>query len=186
MSGTTLSEILKRNLVPKILVRSRRNHAADCGLRTGASTLLLVGILAMCTGCVRIDKEKQRELDSILGMRNTAREIEEFKNKSYCQQIDLYLYAMKQMPPISLATYLAANGESVLPTLLNRLSTETDEINQGDLISALAVMSIEMTSLKENKNVVEVVRHKIEEMKNPFNRERAEKSLRMILETEQK
>jgi len=119
-------------------------------------------------------------------MRNTAREIGEFKKKSYCQQIDLYLYAMKQMPPISLATYLAANGESVLPTLLNRLSTETDELNQRDLISALAEMSIEMTSLKENKNVVEVVRRKIEEMKNPFNREGAEKSLRVILETEQK
>jgi hypothetical protein len=186
MPRNTLSEILKRNLVPKILVRSRRNHAADCGLRRGASTLLLVGILAMCTGCVRIDKEKQRELDSILGMRNTAREIEEFKKKSYCQQIDLYLYAMKQMPPISLAMYLEANGDSVLPTLLNRLSTEPDEINQQNLISALEQMSVELTSLKQNREVVELVRRRIEEMKNPTNRERAERSLRIILEKEQK
>jgi hypothetical protein len=140
----------------------------------------------MSTGCAKIDKEKQAELDSIFRMQDTPHQVEEFKKKSYCRQIDLYLYAMKQMPPVSLATYLAANGESVLPTLLNRLSTEADEINQRNLIGALAEMSVEMTSLKENKNVVEVVRRKIEEMKNPFNRERAEKSLRVILDTQQK
>jgi len=119
-------------------------------------------------------------------MRNTAREIEEFKKKSYCQQIDLYLYAMKQMPPISLARYLAANGESVLPTLLNRLSTEPDELNQQSLIRALEQMSVELTSLKQNREVVELVRRRIEEMKNQSNRERAERSLRIILEKEQK
>jgi hypothetical protein len=144
-------------------------------------TLLLVATLACQGGCGKIDKAKESELQSVLKLSDESHRIEEFKKKSYSRQIDLYLYAMKSYPPRSLAPYLAANGDSILPTLLNRISTDADARNQQELIEALEVISILQPSLKENKQVLAVVRQKIEEMKDPFYRERAEKSLSIIV-----
>ena len=88
---------------------------------------------------------------------------------------------MKGYPPRSLAMYLAANGDSILPTLLNRISTEPNERDQQELIKALEQFSLLQPSLKENKQVLSVIRQKIQEMKDPFYRERAQKSLDIIL-----
>jgi hypothetical protein len=149
--------------------------------KTHVIGLLLVGTLACQVGCKEIDKAKERELRSVLLLPDEAHRIEEFKKKSYCRQIDLYLYAMKGYPPRSLAPYLAADGDAVLPTLLNRISTDADERDQQELIEALEVISIVLPSLKENKQVLTVVRQRIKEMKDPFYRESAERSLRIIL-----
>ncbi len=144
-------------------------------------SVFLFGMLAVCAGCTKIDSSKERELDSVFHFQDSAHQIEEFKKRSFCEQIDLYLYAMKYKPPKSLAMYLASNGDAILPTLLNRLDTELDEENERELIDALQKMSILMPSLRTSKTLAEVVRKRISGMKDQELREQSEKSLELIL-----
>src|SRR5690348_3115475 len=143
--------------------------------------LFLLGTLVVCAGCVRVDSSKERELDLVFRYQDSAHQIEEFKKNSFCRQIDLYLYAMKYKPSKSLAMYLAANGDAIVPTLLNRLDTERDEENEQELIDALQKMSILVPSLRANKELIEVVRRRTREMKDQGLRQRSEKSLELIL-----
>jgi hypothetical protein len=84
---------------------------------------------------------------------------------------------MKGKPPISLAEYLAADGEAVLPTMMNRLETEPEEANQVALIQALETMSIVVPSIRTNKELLGLVRRRASEMKDTYLRELSEKSL---------
>lgn len=158
----------------------QRNRAAYSAPQNCTLALVLLCVVVPIAGCVRIGEDQKSELDSILQIRDTRQRIDEFKKKSYCRQIDLYLYGMKQMPSVSLGMYLAADGDSVVPTLMNRLTTEDDEFNKTYLIGALGEMSIVLPSLRTNLNVVAIVNHEIEAMKDPVNRERAGKSLLRI------
>lgn len=88
---------------------------------------------------------------------------------------------MKSKPPISLAEYLAADGEAILPTIMNRLGTEPDEENQMALIEALETMSIVVPSIRTNKGLLELVRRKTSEMKDTYLQELSEKSLKMMM-----
>lgn len=136
---------------------------------------------ALClVGCGNFDRAKQRELNSLLRDQNPAHRIAEFKRRSFGEQIDLHLYAMKSKPPISLAEYLAADGEAVIPTIMNRLGTESDEANQMALFEALETMSIVVPSIRTNKELLELVRRKTSEMKDTYLRELSEKSLKML------
>lgn len=140
-------------------------------------------MIALCLGggCGNFDRAKQRKLNSLFRDQNPAHRIAEFKRRSFCEQIDLHLYAMKGKPPISLAEYLAADGEAVLPTMMNRLETEPEEENQVALIEALETMSIVVPSIRTNKELLELVRRRASEMKDTYLRELSEKSLKSML-----
>jgi hypothetical protein len=88
---------------------------------------------------------------------------------------------MRLKPPLSLAEYLAANGEAILPTMMNRLATEPEERNQEALIEALETMSIGVPSIRTNKELLELVRRRTSEMKDTYLRELSEKSLKAML-----
>ena len=158
--------------------RMIRVAAPRGGLQSRGIVLFLVGCFVLLTACGGPQKE---EYDAFIRIHDEKQLIEEFKKKSYCAQIDLYLYAMRGYPPrLGMATYIAHSGEAILPTLLNRLRTEKDQRIQSDLIYALRTMAVLHPDLKNNKEVLEVVRQKIEEMHEPYLSE-SEESLKRIL-----
>ena len=159
-----------------------KNHAGQSKM-TRLSCLFLLGVLVVCVGCNTTDRSNERELDSVFRYQDSAHQIEEFKKKSFSRQIDLYLYAMKSKPPKSLAMYLAANGDAIVPTLMNRLDAEPEEENEEELINALGRMSILVPSIRRNNKLIELVRKKTLQMKDRDLRTRSEKSLDLILNT---
>jgi len=174
-SWTTYERSFPRKTPVRIRVVAHRGV-----LQSGGMVLFLIGCIVFSTACGGRDPQ-EKEYQAFIRIHDGERQIEEFKKKSYCAQIDLYLYATRLYPPAhGMAMYIAHSGEAILPTLLNRLRTEKEERIQSDLIYALRVMAVLHPDLKNNKEVLEVVRQKIEEMHGSYLSE-SEESLKRIL-----
>jgi hypothetical protein len=96
------------------------------------------------------------------------------------KQLRVYRCALDRRPPeSSLATYIANRGEPAIPTLLDRLEGQTDELFQYGIIDILEVMSIK-GYLRDRVDVVNRVRQVVAKMKSQTFREMSEKSLTEI------
>jgi len=162
---------------------TRIRKSANSGTILAVLSVLALTLGMFSSGCGGRDPIEQefRELMRIPG--GPAR-YRVFRQKPYCRQIDIYLYGMSKRPPLILAHYVAGNGKDILPVLLDRLEKEPVERNQEALILVLSNMATLDPTLKENKEVVELVQRKVKGMSGGY-RSEAEKSLHNILHPKQ-
>jgi hypothetical protein len=83
-------------------------------------------------------------------------------------------------PDLELSAALASNGKPILPILLDRLKKEKKEYLQHQLIYVLEIMDT-TNSLDAEPEAIATVKETIVSMKEPFWKERSEKSLNAIL-----
>lgn len=96
------------------------------------------------------------------------------------KQLELYRCGMNRRPPdSSLPLFIAERGEGVIPTLLDKLEVEKDELFQYGIIDIFEVMSVK-GYLRERRDVVDRIRRVVAKMKVSTFREMAEKDLSKI------
>jgi hypothetical protein len=103
-----------------------------------------------------------------------------FANYDLESQLRLYRCGMNLRPPdSSLPIFIAEKGESVVPTLLNRLETEKDELFQFGIIDIFHVMAIK-GHLSGRSDVTNRIRHIVSKMKIAPLRDMAQERLTQI------
>ena len=103
-----------------------------------------------------------------------------FRSYSLEKQLDVYLCAMRVEPPdVGLASEIAKNGESALPTVLQRLRTTEREIDQQELIYLLEVMS-DQGLLRGRKDVIADINNVVDNMKIPQVKQYCEEKVKRI------
>ncbi|HEY2974226.1 MAG TPA: hypothetical protein VGJ48_17050 [Pyrinomonadaceae bacterium] len=96
------------------------------------------------------------------------------------KQLELYRCGMNRRPPdSSLPLLIAERGEGAIPTLLDRLEAEKDELFQYGIIDIFEVMSVK-GYLRDRRDVVDRIRRVVAKMKISTFREMAEKDLSKI------
>jgi len=85
------------------------------------------------------------------------------------------------LTPMKLAysTEIANRGKAIIPTLLNKLSTENDEVTKYGIILVFEMMS-EKENLKEDKEVIDSIRNAISGMNTKWVKDYSQKSLSQI------
>jgi hypothetical protein len=95
-------------------------------------------------------------------------------------QLRIYRCGLNRRPPAThLAVYIAAKGEAAIPTLLEKLEGERDELFQYGIIDVFQVMSVR-GYLRSRSDVLKRIRQVIGQMKIPTFRKMSEKALREI------
>jgi hypothetical protein len=93
------------------------------------------------------------------------------------KQLVLYRCSMNRRPPdSSLPLLIAERGEGAIPTLLDKLEAEKDELFQYGIIDIFEVMSVK-GYLRNRRDVVDRIRRVVSKMKISTFREMAEKDL---------
>jgi hypothetical protein len=96
------------------------------------------------------------------------------------RQLDLYRCGMNRRPPAnSLALFIAQRGEPAIPTLLDKLEAERDELFQYKIIYILELMSVK-GYLRNRRDVVDRIRQVVAKMKVAAFREMAQEDLNKI------
>ena len=96
------------------------------------------------------------------------------------KQLELYRCGMNRRPPdTSLPLLIAERGEGVIPTLLDKLEAEKDELFQYGIIDIFEVMSVK-GYLRDRRDVVDRIRRVVAKMRISTFREMAEKDLSKI------
>ena len=96
------------------------------------------------------------------------RQVEEFSTYPIGKQLDLYLYDWNYVHPakVGFAHTIAEKGESVVPFLMSRLNTEKNENSQDAILHIFEIM-FERGFLSHRKDVLEVTRSVISNMRDP-------------------
>jgi hypothetical protein len=96
------------------------------------------------------------------------------------KQLDLYRCGMNRRPPdSSLPLFIAERGEAAIPTLLDKLEAEKDELFQYGIIDIFEVMSVK-GYLRDRRDVINRIRQVVAKMKVSTFREMAQKDLSQI------
>lgn len=152
-----------------------RSHAAQT-LRYTAIVISLLGCLA-CTGCP--PPSMSTECREFFALQASERE-KQFPTFDLDKQLDLYRCGMNRRPPASsLSLLIAERGEAAIPTLLQKLEAEKDELFQYAIIDVFEVMSVK-GYLRDRRDVIDRIRQVVAKMKVPTFREMAEKDLDQI------
>jgi hypothetical protein len=87
---------------------------------------------------------------------------------------------MNRRPPdSSLTLFIAERGEAAIPTLLDKLETEKDEMFQYGIIDILEVMSVK-GYLRNRRDVIDRIRQIVAKMKISTFRDMAQEGLSQI------
>ncbi len=101
----------------------------------------------------------------------------QFRTYDLEKQLDLYRCGMRRRPPeSSLSLLIAERGEQIIPTLLQQLDAEKDELFQYAIIDIFEVMSIK-GYLRNRSDVVSRIRQVVARMKISMFREMAQRDL---------
>lgn len=99
------------------------------------------------------------------------------------KQLRIFRCGLTRHPPeITLAAYIADSRKDQVPTVIERLEREPDELLQYGIVEVLERMAIK-GYLQDRTAVANRVRRVIAKMKNPAFRERSEKALGTIEQT---
>lgn len=137
--------------------------------------LMLMLMFLMLRGCEQRPQECRDVID-------VPREQGYAKFRTYPleKQLDVYLCAMHVEPPdMGLADEIAERGDSVIPTVVQKLKTAEREIDQEDLIYLFEVMS-DRGLLRGRKDVIADITHVIDNMKISQVKQRSEQRLKKI------
>jgi len=103
-----------------------------------------------------------------------------FRTYELNKQLELYRCGMNRRPPdSSLPLVIAERGRGIIPTLLDKLEAEQDELLQYGIIEIFEVMSVK-GYLRNRRDVVDRIRQVASKMKISTFREMAEKDLSRI------
>jgi hypothetical protein len=103
-----------------------------------------------------------------------------FKTYDLDKQLDLYRCGMGRRPPdSSLPLFIADRGETAIPTLLDKLDTEKDEMFQYGIIDIFEVMSVK-GYLRNRRDVIERIRQMVAKMKISTFRDMSREALSQI------
>ena len=147
--------------------------------RVLTSAALVIGLFApfVLTGCP--DTSMSAECRAFFSMPASQRE-KEFRAYDLEKQLDLYRCGMNRRPPASsLSILIAEKGESLIPTLLQKLEIEKDELFQYAIIDIFEVMSVK-GQLRGRKDVISRIRQVVLNMKSSTFREMSEQDLKEI------
>jgi hypothetical protein len=96
------------------------------------------------------------------------------------KQLDIYRCGMNRRPPdSSLTLFIAERGEAAIPTLLDKLETEKDEMFQYGIIDIFEVMSVK-GYLRNRRDVIDRIRQMVAKMKISTFRDMAQEGLSQI------
>ena len=138
-------------------------------------TALIVPLLSylILTGCL---PPMSAECRAFLYQPASVRE-KQFRTFDLDKQLDLYRCGMRRRPPeSSLSLLIAERGEQIIPTLLQKLEGEKDELFQYAIIDIFEVMSIK-GYLRGRSDVVSRMRQVVARMKISIFREMAQRDL---------
>jgi len=127
--------------------------------------------------CRRIPPEYRAFLDLPL-----SKQHEVLKKLPIEKRIEYYLAAMQynEPPGVGLADDVAQEGKQALPFLMKRLREEKDEHNQVHLIRVFEFMHGHYYRLKDETEVLSLLRQTTDNMKDPWCKERGEEALKYI------
>ena len=142
----------------------------------------LLGVLSALVLCASCPGPHRAEILQLMKIHPENERVRVFNSYSYSKQIDIYLEAMNGEPPLlGFATYVAANRDAILPTLLNRIRTAPDDRTRQELLYVLEKMAKFFMPLRDRDDVVKTAKEATSQIRDPLYRERAEASLKVIL-----
>lgn len=104
----------------------------------------------------------------------------EFLSYDREKQVDVYLCGMRTEPPdYEAAHYLAGEGTTVIPILLQRLKKDTNDFHRDALVHVFLIMAVN-GELKGRQDVADELRLRIQEMKDETWRATSQSDLAVI------
>lgn len=97
------------------------------------------------------------------------------------KQVEVYRYAVCQEPPSEeYADYLAANGKTIIPVVLDRLEARPDQLRKAPLVLVLVVLHKNYYRLGDQADLIARLNADVASIQDPSDRSEAEDYLRRI------
>ena len=105
---------------------------------------------------------------------------EEMRRLPTDKQIDIYLVGMSYVhpPQVGLADDIAKKGREAIPFLVKRINEEKLDTRRADLMYVLQLMHHTHYDLRDERDVLQQLKSVAAEMKDPYEKARAEAILR--------
>lgn len=144
--------------------------------------IIFFWLLAVCvnSACITLNYGPPMSAECQDFYKDREGHTEDFKHYDLDKQLRIYHCGLHREPPdIMLGSYIARRGESVIPTLLQKLESATDDETKYEIIDVFSSMA-NLGYLRSRPEVISRTRSVVDQMNNPHWKRESEIALERI------